>query len=237
MRGSRVILQSTTRGGPNLCLYFLSCTVWNEEFLYDLNKWAKHQLTAFNSSTADKPWRLTWWTRAPSACVPQPWVESARGLCRHSPSPPWPALSTLPRCAEVRSCVSAPSRVLSWLWKKHHARPVSIPTSLHALKGFVGVMNEFYVPFLMASCFLTDSSCLRRFSSFKTCCWNIKNGFRWGALKSQTLDVWAINSPVAEAGRHSAAWPAYLDTELSAKYKQTTDCDQRLFNLLDHFFV
>lgn len=26
------------------------------------------------------------------------------------------------------------------------------------------------IPFLMASCFLTDSSCLRRFSSFKTCC-------------------------------------------------------------------
>lgn len=128
MRGLRVILQSTTRGGPNLCLYFLNCTVWNKEFLYDLNKWAKHQLTAFNSSTADKPWRLTWWTRAPSACVPQPWVESARGWCRHSPSPPWPALSTRPRCAEVRSCVSAPSRVLSWLWKKHHAGPVSIST-------------------------------------------------------------------------------------------------------------
>lgn len=84
------------------------------------------------------------------------------------------------------------------------------------------------VPFLMASCFCTDSSCLRRFSSFKACCWKKKTETVISLVlqlisKLFILNMEEVTSPVALVGPHIAVWPAYLGTELSVvRQKQLT---------------
>lgn len=155
-----------------LCLQFLCCWTLNQVSTFNSNEWEKNrQLSAYDCVTTQNLDVLLdgLQNSLPVFCSLQSDLFSDN-------------ISVLPlyACPCFGLCLDAQqlifvSQLHLMLYrgcKRTHHTSVTSPQSIlsHVLSGYTGVTVLRRLPFLMASCFFTDSSCLRRFSSFKTCC-------------------------------------------------------------------